>query len=1449
LFSVNATGGGTTAFAAIAVLASIISFIAFITLIAFMTLGSNGGRILFADPSLPPNLPAGHADQPRFGPADGDSGGPDRTSVSAAATVLEDSFDRPDSPTVGPGWVEIEQTGATVSIAANQLFFDDASDAVNRPLVRRPFTQAVTGTLQWDFDLNWARTGNEGTYRFLMQLGDGAVMSDGSQNEGAGVNLVWTNIDGTDESLGYRQGTVDTALTVVSGPAHISVVADLAVRTYSVSVGGAPVGAGIPFDANVASLNLVRFFADNLNEENFSGRSIDSLKLISPEAPPPVNAPPLAQDQSVSTGADTPRPVTLTAADPVECELVFGVVSPPVNGSLGVLTGQPCVPGSPNSDSATVVYTPNAGFTGSDAFIWQATDGLEISPEISNEATVSITIAETATLLSDTFDRADSPEAGAGWVEIEQLGATVSIANNQLLFDDTSDVALRPLVRRPFTQASTGTLQWDFDFNWAVTGNEGTYRFLMQLGDSAAMSDVSQNEGAGVNLVWTSINGAHQSLGYIKAGINTALAVISGPNHISVVADLAAQTYAVSVDGALVGAGIPFDANGPVNQVRFLADNLNELNFSGRTIDNLNIFAGASGSTGADTPRPVAQDDWVNTARDVPFDLVLVFTGPDGPGPYTYSIVTPPVHGTITGAGANRTYTPRPGFTGSDSFTWRVNDSQTDSNAATLTVNVSGENIAPVARNDTYAAFPGTPLTVGLLNGVLANDNDANGDLLTAVSITLPPAASGSLTLNGDGSFTFTPDVGFSGPVRFTYVADDGPLISNTAVVTINVAVEFETLNRQPANGQTNVSVNPTLEIDCSVPDTTSAQYQIATDPAFPTVVYDSGENINDICSHLAFADLNPLTDYFWRGRIKNARGVWSPYSPPTGFTTIDANPAFNYVFQDGHDGYRGARDADIRGSALDPAQVIRQWNQGAQDVLRTGRKMPSQPTDEIFRSLLQFDIDGRLTDPNAVINAYVELTGWHHTDSNHLFHAYNSMYRLNKPWGEGSNILGKIESPGDVSWTYSSLPEEWAIPGAGAASDTDPDADRPETALVQMVATNQEGYKSFWSSKDLVDAVKEWISNPASNYGVLIKAVDESSPQTLHQASRENPDINFRPKLVVLSTESLRTPSNLAPVARDQSASTTLNTPGSITLTATDTQQCELTFSIVAGPVHGSLSALAGQPCAAGGLNSDSVTLEYTPDAGFTGSDTFSFRANDTFLDSNIAPVTVTVTGEGTAAILLSDTFDRPDNPVVGAGWTEVEQPLLGATVSVASNRLVFGNASNRALRPLVSRGFDPVGTGTLRWDFDFDWVRTAFDAGYEVWMQLGDSAGMADPPSSIGTQFTGVGVDLRWGNFAGSGHQSLVARQNGGGASVTPLAVISGPAHLSVSVDLDLEPPKYSVTIATDTGGTVTVNGLAFDDARTVSKLDTVRFFTNNLDEASFSGRAFDNVTIAID
>jgi VCBS repeat-containing protein len=145
-----------------------------------------------------------------------------------------------------------------------------------------------------------------------------------------------------------------------------------------------------------------------------------------------------------------------------------------------------------------------------------------------------------------------------------------------------------------------------------------------------------------------------------------------------------------------------------------------------------------------------------------------------------------PANGTLTlNADGSFSYTPDADFNGTDSFTYHANDGTVNSNVATVSITVNPVNDAPVAANDAYTTDEGTILTVAA-PGVLGNDSDVDGDPLTAVLNTSP--SNGSLTLNSNGSFSYTPAPGFFGTDSFTYRANDGQADSNLATVTITVA-------------------------------------------------------------------------------------------------------------------------------------------------------------------------------------------------------------------------------------------------------------------------------------------------------------------------------------------------------------------------------------------------------------------------------------------------------------------------------------------------------------------------------------------------------------------------------------------------------------------------------------------------------------------------------------
>src|SRR5205814_8117791 len=133
---------------------------------------------------------------------------------------------------------------------------------------------------------------------------------------------------------------------------------------------------------------------------------------------------------------------------------------------------------------------------------------------------------------------------------------------------------------------------------------------------------------------------------------------------------------------------------------------------------------------------------------------------------------------------ANLLFHPAPDFNGGTGIVFTVtDDSGAVSAPATLGINVTAVNDAPVAVGDIVSTPINTPVTFA----VLGNDHDVEGSALTVGQPTLADPTQGSIALNADGTLSFTPAANVSGPVSLSYtVTDDGGL-SDSATVTINV--------------------------------------------------------------------------------------------------------------------------------------------------------------------------------------------------------------------------------------------------------------------------------------------------------------------------------------------------------------------------------------------------------------------------------------------------------------------------------------------------------------------------------------------------------------------------------------------------------------------------------------------------------------------------------------
>jgi hypothetical protein len=218
---------------------------------------------------------------------------------------------------------------------------------------------------------------------------------------------------------------------------------------------------------------------------------------------------------------------------------------------------------------------------------------------------------------------------------------------------------------------------------------------------------------------------------------------------------------------------------------------------------------------------PVAADDAYTVAKGASLVVAvtegLLANDSDAEGdPFFLDTFTNPSHGqldALDGAGAFA-YTPEAGFVGTDSFTYRsAADGETTvlSNTATVTITVTADdsNTPPVGAPDSYTVRQDHFLIVDAANGVLVNDSDADGDALNVEGVIVFPAH-GALQIEADGSFLYTPEIGFTGEDGFQY-----QLFDQKASVLVDVTISVEP-NTAPVAGDDAFSVeqDTTLTVD-----------------------------------------------------------------------------------------------------------------------------------------------------------------------------------------------------------------------------------------------------------------------------------------------------------------------------------------------------------------------------------------------------------------------------------------------------------------------------------------------------------------------------------------------------------------------------------------------------------------------------------------------------------
>lgn len=447
-----------------------------------------------------------------------------------------------------------------------------------------------------------------------------------------------------------------------------------------------------------------------------------------------------------------------TAVDYDDDSLTVTVVSAPLHAQAFTY----------ETATGAYTYTPVAGFTGKDSFTYQVSDGL-IS---SITATVSIDVTNSR------------PQAVSDLYEMSQ-GGTLSVASPGLLEND-QDFDQDSLQIEWVGNPANGTLTWNANGSFTYTptaGYAGTDSFSYRLGDGldsdygrvvvyvAGQATAPGETPTGRADYYNKLHGDTLEISASRGvlandtdpqGDSLTAQITSGPTH---------GTLTLEDDGSFTY--VPTDASyvGTDSFQYTASDGANTSAATVVTIELTNKTPTAPHATFS-----VHQGDTLDPQLTSLLDRATDLDGDD----LTIALVSGVSNGTLNWAGDGTfSYSPNAGFTGTDSFTYKVNDGAVDSSTATVVIDVT--NDLPTVSNLAHSVDRG-----GILRGDLrAGALDTDGDSLTFELVA--EGRTGATTVNSDGSFTYTASTTSADSDWFTYRAFDGADWSSTMTVNISV--------------------------------------------------------------------------------------------------------------------------------------------------------------------------------------------------------------------------------------------------------------------------------------------------------------------------------------------------------------------------------------------------------------------------------------------------------------------------------------------------------------------------------------------------------------------------------------------------------------------------------------------------------------------------------------
>ena len=422
--------------------------------------------------------------------------------------------------------------------------------------------------------------------------------------------------------------------------------------------------------------------------------------------------------------------------------------------------------------NGTVTYTPAANFHGAASFTYTVSDGTATS----NPATVTVNVTAVN----------DAPVANADTLATtEDTAVTYTAA--QLVGNDT-DVDGDTLTIASVSSGTGGTavLNANGTVTFTPAANfHGAASFTYTVSDGTATSNP-----ATVTVNVTAVNDAPVANADTLAATEDTAVTYTAAQLVGNDTDVDGDTLTIASVSSGTGGTAVLNANGTVTFTP-------AANFHGAASFTYTVSDGTATSNPATVTvnvtavndAPVANADTLAATEDTAVtytaaQLVGNDTDVDGDTLSIASVSSGTGGTAVLNANGTVTFTPAANFHGAASFTYTVSDGTATSNPATVTVNVTAVNHAPVANADTLAATEDTAVTYTAAQ-LVGNDTDVDGDTLSIASVS--SGTGGTAVLNANGTVTFTPAANFHGAASFTYTVSDGTATSNPATVTVNV--------------------------------------------------------------------------------------------------------------------------------------------------------------------------------------------------------------------------------------------------------------------------------------------------------------------------------------------------------------------------------------------------------------------------------------------------------------------------------------------------------------------------------------------------------------------------------------------------------------------------------------------------------------------------------------